>query len=262
MPIPAAIGALGKGIAGFLGGSGILGGLFGRSGASKQNKMNLQIAREQMAFQERMSNTAYQRAAQDLESAGLNRILAIGSPASSPQGAQQTMQNENAAGLEGAAIAMGLRNMKQDIANKKATHALIKEQESLTRNQANTAYEGMKLARAKNQYLFDGDVGSYGRSGGVNAANAQRLFESELSSNIAMAGMQSAQRQMYENMVPKTRVEGRYYDSRIGGALHNFSQGIGDIGPAIIGGVGAGASAAWFRRKAARQFERILGKGF
>jgi hypothetical protein len=261
MPIPAAIGALGKGIAGFLGGSGILGGLFGRSGASKQNKMNLQIAREQMAFQERMSNTAYQRATQDLEKAGLNRILAIGSPASSPQGAQQTMQNENAAGLEGAAIAMGLRNMKQDIANKKATNALIKEQESLTRTQANTAYEGMKLARAKNQYLFEGNVGDYGRPG-HSAANAQKLFEAELSGNIAMAGMQSAQRQMYDNMVPKTRVEGRYYDSKVGGALHNFAQGIGDIGPAVIGGVGAGASAAWFRRKAARQFERILGKGF
>lgn len=70
-----------------------VGSLLDFGGQKKANKQNLAIAREQMAFQERMSNTAYQRAASDLEAAGLNRILAIGSPASSPQGAKAEMQN-------------------------------------------------------------------------------------------------------------------------------------------------------------------------
>lgn len=72
---------------------GIIGGALGYRGQRDANRRNLEIAREQMAFQERMSSTAYQRAAKDLEAAGLNRILALGSPASSPGGALATMQN-------------------------------------------------------------------------------------------------------------------------------------------------------------------------
>jgi hypothetical protein len=76
-------------------GGSLLGGLIGKSGQSSANKTNYKIAQEQMKFQERMSNTAYQRAADDMEKAGLNRILALGNPASSPVGATATMQNEN-----------------------------------------------------------------------------------------------------------------------------------------------------------------------
>lgn len=70
------------GLGTFLGGigGGIASGLFGQSSA-----------REQMRFQEKMANSQYQRAAADLKKAGLNRVLALGNPASAPAGASATM---------------------------------------------------------------------------------------------------------------------------------------------------------------------------
>ncbi len=90
----------------------IVGGISSLVGGYFQNKANKKMAREQMAFQERMSSTAYQRATKDLEAAGLNRILALGSPASSPGG--QTAKMENIA-TPAVNTAMSLRRQAADL---------------------------------------------------------------------------------------------------------------------------------------------------
>jgi len=72
----------------------VIGGIADIFGQQSANAANARLAQKQMDFQERMSNTQWQRGVKDMQAAGINPMLSVSQgPASAPQGAMARMES-------------------------------------------------------------------------------------------------------------------------------------------------------------------------
>lgn len=147
----------------------IVGGALGFMGGEDTNQANSAQSQAQMDFQERMSNTSYQRAVADMKAAGLNPMLAYSQGgASSPGGSQAVMQNSSAAGAAAAQSAASVdltrASTQKTLAEAKNTEAEAESRIALLKQQAlggvsSAAHTDQLAERARQQN--EGRMGSF-----------------------------------------------------------------------------------------------------
>lgn len=199
-PLAAAIG----------GGLGLIGGLFQQDTAKH-------LAQEQMAFQERMSNTAYQRAVQDMKLAGINPALAYSQGgASTPTGTMAQAEDVISPAVSSAMNAMRLKN-ELDLTKAQTDKAKREASESFQRS--------LLLARqASNLGTGEGD-----QPYAVLLDKAQlELLREQLNLTRANAAQSWAE-------LPGIRIRGSQFGTTMDMLLRGLTGGAG-----LIPGIGVG----------------------
>lgn len=147
------------------------------SAAHKANRTNIRLQREQQQWEERMSNTAIQRRAADIEAAGGNRALAFvnDSQASTPTVAPARVEPTYKGGASDAIVkGITAAMLSAQLNQMKATTELTTQQARVNKVEADNAERfGPKKAEWEANVTFE-------KSEQANLETAKRRIENDL----------------------------------------------------------------------------------
>lgn len=217
-------------------GLGLAGSALGFWGQERANAQNLKIARERMSFEERMSNTSWQRGVADMRAAGINPLLSVSKGgASTPSGASATMENSMSAGVSSGMAALRAREEVN----------LLRAQVKKTEAEGQTAAEAA-LAAAIQNTLWSGRSASGSFSVGgdptFQAWNLKKLIQDvdtggasarQLRSSATLNEITSELRNIRDR--PEAEAWGRFYRSSVGRNLPFVRSGAQGVKAALLG---------------------------
>lgn len=206
-----------KSVGGSIGG-GLVSGVFGAVGRSKQASASRKEAARNREWQERMSSTAYQRATKDMRKAGINPILAYRQGgASTPGGAMAQIPDFGALG--------------SDISNGMSVGSRLAESESNVQSASESRANMREQRRA---------IGA-----GIDLTQAQARKALQESQTSAM----QAKLIGTENLLKMLQVPGASVDASIdsssAGEVYKHMQKGGPAGAAMAAGAGGLAAGLW-----------------